>query len=136
LVVSCPRDGDDPADRSRRFRAGLAPADVARRRVARSAARGPRALPDDPASTGSETLRVLAGQDGDGYFLDYFRRDETSAWHGRLRPERPDQDLENYEGQFGLSVFPDPADTAREKQRVIAHNAKVREVLRNKGFED
>jgi hypothetical protein len=97
---------------------------------------GPVLCLHDPASTGSETLRVLAGQDGDGYFLDYFRRDETSAWHGRLRPERPDQDLENYEGQFGLSVFPDPADTAREKQRVIAHNAKVREVLRNKGFED
>ncbi|MCK6537635.1 MAG: hypothetical protein L6Q84_32080 [Polyangiaceae bacterium] len=92
--------------------------------------------PHDPASSASETLRVLAGHDDDGYFLDYFRRDQTSAWHGRLRPERPDEDLENYEGQFGMSVFPDPADTAREKQRVIAHNAKVREVLRHKGFED
>jgi hypothetical protein len=90
----------------------------------------------DPQSTGSETMRVLAGHDTDGYYLDYFRRDETSAWHGRIRPERPDEDLENYEGQFGMTVFPDPADTVREKQRVIAHNATVREVLRNKGFED
>lgn len=90
----------------------------------------------DPASTTDETLRVLADRDGEGYYLDYFRRDQYAAWHGRLRPERPEQDLENYAGQFGTKAFPDPADTEREKQRVAAHNAKVRDVLRAKGFED
>jgi hypothetical protein len=90
----------------------------------------------DPAATTSETIRVLTGRDGTGYYLDYFRRDEYSAWHGRIRPEYPDEDLENYEGQFGTKGFPDPADTERERQRVAAHNATVREVLRAKGFED
>lgn len=90
----------------------------------------------ESAAPPSETIRVLAGQDDQGYFLDYFRRDEYCAWHGRLRPERPEEDLENYEGQFGTKAFDDPADTEREKQRVQAHNARVREVLRAKGFEE
>ncbi|MGE0323297.1 MAG: hypothetical protein AB7K71_17400 [Polyangiaceae bacterium] len=90
----------------------------------------------DGAVTSGETIRVLAGKDAAGYFLDYFRRDEYSAWHGRLRPECPDEDLENYDGQFGIRGFPDPADTERERQRVVAHNANVRALLRRKGFED
>lgn len=90
----------------------------------------------DPAATSDETIRVIASRDTGGYYLDYFRRDQYSAWHGRIRPELPDEDLQNYEGQFGITAFPDPADTAREKQRVAAHNAQVREVLRAKGFED
>jgi hypothetical protein len=116
---------------------------AALRKLSAHAAALPDPLPEDrvlrlhdPAATTDETIRVLAGRDTGGYYVDYFRRDRHCAWHGRIRPELPDEDLANYEGQFGMTVFPDPADTEREKQRVIAHNAKVREELRRKGFED
>lgn len=83
----------------------------------------------DPASGGSETVRVLAGQDGDGYFLDYFRRDETSAWHGRIRPGLPDEDLENYEGQFDGAARSGghcPRERARDRaQRASARGAAL-----------
>jgi hypothetical protein len=35
-----------------------------------------------------------------------------------------------------ITVFPDPAGTERENQRVAAHNTEVRDLLRQKGFED
>jgi hypothetical protein len=90
----------------------------------------------DPEKTGGDSTRIVTGQDERGYYLDYFRRDEHSAWHGRIREDGKDEDLENYEGQFGTKAFPDPADTERERQRVYAHNEQVRALLRKKGFED
>ncbi len=89
----------------------------------------------DPAKESTEKIRVLAGDDG-GYYLDFFRRDGESSWHGRIREDGTDEKLENFEGQFGTKVFPDPADTEREQQRIYQHNARVRELLRKKGFED
>lgn len=90
----------------------------------------------DPSQTGGDSTRVIAGRDQQGHYLDYFRRDEQSAWHGRIREDGKEEDLENYEGQFGTRAFPDPGDTERERQRVQAHNARVRDLLRQKGFED
>lgn len=90
----------------------------------------------DPAATGGDSTRLIVGKDDGGFHLDYFRRDEHSAWHARIHEDGREEDLDNYEGQFGLKVFPDPAATERERQRVYAHNAQVRELLRKKGFED
>ncbi|MBE7451162.1 MAG: hypothetical protein HS111_20380 [Kofleriaceae bacterium] len=90
----------------------------------------------DPAVRGGDSTRVIAGAGDSGYHLDYFRRDEHSAWHARIHADGREEDLENYEGQVGLKVFPDPAENERERQRVYAHNAQVRELLRKKGFED
>jgi hypothetical protein len=90
----------------------------------------------DPAATGSrEDIRVLAGQDGAAFHLDYFRVKSDVSSHGRIHDDGRVEKLENYEGQFGITVFPDPAATEREKQRVAAHNTKVRDLLRQKGFE-
>jgi hypothetical protein len=93
--------------------------------------------PLDPA-LGSQhpTLRVLIKQDGDEFYLDYYSHSDDASSHRRIRMDGSVTALENYDGQFGTRSFPDPADTAREDQRVAAHNRRVAEVLRDKGFED
>jgi hypothetical protein len=90
----------------------------------------------DKSSGSTEQLRARAGHDDQGYFLDYYRvdnRGETS-WHGRIRDDGRTEELENIEGELGVRWFPDPEDTKRERQRVNAHNDRVREILRSKGF--
>ena len=86
-----------------------------------------------------EQLKVLAGQDDTGYYLDFYRistdRDGETYWHGRFREDGTYEDLENFEGQWGTKVFPgDPAKTEAERQRILASNAHVDQVLRAKGF--
>ncbi len=93
----------------------------------------------DQRVVSEESLTVLAGQDDRGCFLDYYRVDqdkdgETSS-HGRIREAGAVERLENYEGQYGREIFPDdPAKTEAELQRMLAHNARVRALLRAKGF--
>lgn len=90
----------------------------------------------DPAAGGAKgELRVVVQRDGDGYVLDYFTRADETTFHARVTADGAVTKLENYEGQWGTKVFPDPADTAREKARVAAHNQQVAKVLREKGFE-
>lgn len=81
-------------------------------------------------------LRVLFGLDGDQFYLDYFTHSEDASSHRRIHMDGSVTKLENYEGQFGIRQFADPAETAREDQRIAAHNRHVAEVLRQKGFED
>jgi hypothetical protein len=93
----------------------------------------------DRSVESEESFQVLAGKDEQGYYLDYYRidqdRDGQTSRHGRVRDTGAIEKLENYEGQWGRESFPnDPAKTEAEKQRIIAHNAHVREVLRAKGF--
>jgi hypothetical protein len=90
----------------------------------------------DPAAAGArEDIRVVAGQDAGGFYLDYFRVKSDVSAHGRIHADGRVEKLENYEGQFGINVSADPAETEREKQRVADHNTKVRDLLRHKGFE-
>ena len=93
----------------------------------------------DRAVDSEEAFMVLAGKDERGYFLDYFRtdndRDGQTFSHGRIRDNGTLERLENYEGQWGREVFPgDPAKTEAELQRILAHNGRVRGILRAKGF--
>jgi hypothetical protein len=90
----------------------------------------------DRQSGSTELIRVRAGHDDKGYFLDYYRvdNDGETSWHGRIRDDGSLEELENIEGQLGTRWFPDPADTQRELRRVAAHNDQAREVLRKKGF--
>ena len=93
----------------------------------------------DKSVESEESLKVIAGQDEQGYFLDYYRvdqdRDGATSRHGRVRDTGALEKLENYEGQHGREIFPnDPAKTEAELQRIIAHNARVKEILRTKGF--
>jgi hypothetical protein len=93
-------------------------------------------LPVDRAKPSTEQLRVRAGQDAQGYFVDFYKvdtRDETS-FHGRIREDGRGEKLENIEGQHGRRAFADPAETERERLRVIASNDHAREVLKQKGF--
>jgi hypothetical protein len=91
----------------------------------------------DKASNSDDVLRVLAGEDENGYFLDFFNvaNDGESNWHGRVRQDGTGQALENYEGQLGFPSFPgDPEKTAAEKKRILEHNKRVGEILKAKGF--
>jgi hypothetical protein len=93
----------------------------------------------DRAVDSEEELKVLAGKDDQGYFLDYFRRDSDrdgyTYRHGRIRDNGTIESLENYEGQWGRQVYrDDPARTEAERRRMYAHNDRVREILRAKGF--
>ena len=91
----------------------------------------------DKASNCTDELTVLAGQNEKGYFLDYFAvgNDGETSWHGRVLQDGTSETLENYEGQFGFPFYPDdPARTAAEKKRILAHNTRVGEILRAKGF--
>jgi hypothetical protein len=86
-----------------------------------------------------DELKVLAGQDAAGYFLDCYcvidDRDGQTFWHGRIRENGTTQRLENYEGEWGRPSFPDDPDkTKAEHARIDAHNERVREILRAKGF--
>jgi hypothetical protein len=86
-----------------------------------------------------EELQVLAGRDERGYFLDYYRvdndNDGQTSRHGRIRGDGTVEPLENFEGQWGRQTFPDdPAKTEAELQRMMAHNTRVKALLREKGF--
>ncbi|HWO24527.1 MAG TPA: hypothetical protein VNO30_37550 [Kofleriaceae bacterium] len=94
-------------------------------------------LPLKDQTKGSREVTVIrAGSDERGFYLDYYRRenDDTTSWHGRVREDGTRESLENLEGQFGIRASADPAETQRERERVHAHNARVHEVLRKKGF--
>jgi hypothetical protein len=90
----------------------------------------------DKNSGSTELIRVKAGHDGKAYFLDYYRvdNDGQTSWHARIHEDGRIEKLENIEGQLGRRVFPDPEDTKRDLQRIVAHNDQTREVLRKKGF--
>lgn len=93
--------------------------------------------PVNPAAEGHRAeLRILIGHDGTAFYLDYFTTSEEASSHRRIAADGSITALENYEGQFGIKTFPDPADTARERARVADHNRQVAAVLKQKGFED
>lgn len=88
----------------------------------------------------AEELKVLAGRSEDGsFFLDYYRvdidNDGQTFSHGRIHQDGSTERLENFEGQWGRPIFPDdPEKTKAEHERIDAHNDRVREILREKGF--
>jgi len=89
------------------------------------------------ASDSTDELKVLAGENEKGFFLDFFTvgNDSTTSWHGRVLQDGTVENLENFEGQFGFPFHrDDPARTAAERQRILDHNTRVGEVLRAKGF--
>jgi hypothetical protein len=90
----------------------------------------------DKASNSTDVLKVLAGQNEKGYFLDYFRVDNDGEGnsHARVLQDGTVEELENYEGQWGFPAFDDPAETAAARQRILDHNTRVDEILRAKGF--
>ena len=114
------------------------------RRESRQAAGLPDPLPMgrllrivDRASNSTDELTVLAGENEKGFFLDYYNvaNDGETSWHGRVLQDGTGEALENYEGQFGFPYFrDDPERTAAEKQKILAHNTRVSEILRAKGF--
>lgn len=86
-----------------------------------------------------EVLKVLVGKGEQGYFLDYFctynDNDGQTFWHGRIFDNGTTEALENYEGMWCRPYFPDdPAKTNAENERIDAHNLRVEEILRAKGF--
>ena len=93
----------------------------------------------DKATDTEDELKVLAGENEQGYFLDYYcvidDRDGRTFSHGRIHENGTTRRLENYEGQWGRPIFPDdPAKTKAEHARIDAHNTRVAEILRAKGF--
>lgn len=91
----------------------------------------------DKASNSTDELKVLAGRNENGYFLDFFNvaNDGETSWHGRVLQDGTDEPLENHEGQLGFPSFSgDPARTAAEEKRILEHNKRVGAILRAKGF--
>jgi hypothetical protein len=93
----------------------------------------------DRSAESEESFQILAGQDEQGYFLDYYRidqdRDGQTSRHGRVRDTGAIEKLENYEGQHGRQVWrDDPARTEADHKRILENNARVREILKAKGF--
>lgn len=98
---------------------------------------------EDPAEcladerTARGVLRVRAGNENEnGFFLDYYYEAAGFSFtvHSRVHEDGSTEPLDNYEGLFSRRVFDDPEETERERQRIIEHNARVREILRAKGF--
>lgn len=89
------------------------------------------------AISADDTLKVLAGENEKGFFLDAFTvaNDSTTSWHGRVHQDGTVENLENFEGQFGFPHYSDDPDrTAAERQKILDHNTRVGDVLRAKGF--
>ncbi len=87
----------------------------------------------------ADRLLVLADTNEQGHFLDFYSviddRDGPTFWHGRIHESGTVEPLENYEGQWGRPFFPDdPAKTKAEDARIDAHNIRVGDILRAKGF--
>ncbi len=84
-----------------------------------------------------EEIKVLADQNENGYFLDFYRVDNDGqvAWHARVREDGTVEKLENFQGQFGFPYYADdPEKTAAEEQRILENNARVEDLLKAKGF--
>lgn len=92
-------------------------------------------LRDETKQT-DEQLRARADEDERGYFLDFYseRNDDQTSFHGRIRDDGSREKLVNIEGQYGHRAFSDPAETERERQRIIAHNKRAFAILEYKGF--
>ncbi len=86
-----------------------------------------------PDGSPRERIRVRAEHDETGYFLDYFQRsnDGETSWHGRVREDGSITRLENYERR---RIFDDPEQTRQERERVAAHNKRVKEILQAKNL--
>jgi hypothetical protein len=74
-------------------------------------------------------------------YLDYFqpyeeyRAHARGSSHGRILATGETLTLENYQGEWGRTVYPgDPERTAREQAAISLHNQSVNAVLRQKGF--
>jgi hypothetical protein len=92
----------------------------------------------DRARGSTDELTVVARRNETGYFLDFFRvgNNGETCWHGRIREDGTVETLENYQGQYGFPDYPDdPARTKAEENKILEHNARVRAILKAKGFE-
>ena len=64
----------------------------------------------------------------------YFVTDDYSS-HKRINSDGTNEELENFEGQFGWPVFDNEDDTRKEHQRIREHNNRVHLILKEKGFD-
>ncbi|MET8422575.1 hypothetical protein [Nocardia sp. NPDC004860] len=86
-----------------------------------------------PAGSSRERIVVRAEHDETGYYLDFYQEsnDGETFSHGRVREDGSVTRLENYQM---TRYFADPEEDRQEEERVAAHNKKVSEILRAKGF--
>lgn len=85
-----------------------------------------------PGGSPRECIRVSAGRDEKGYFLDFFQRtnDGEFSSHDRIRDDGSITPLENL-----IEIhrhFDDPEQARQERERITAHNEQVLEILRTK----
>ena len=85
-----------------------------------------------------EAIKVLAGKDEQGYFLDYYRVDNdgqnvAARAHPREWRCREARELRRSDRGGGYSPTI-PRRPRPSVQRIVAHNTRVEQILRAKGF--
>jgi hypothetical protein len=71
------------------------------------------------------------------YYIPYgeYRAHTRCSFHGRIMATGERINLENYQGEWGYTVYPDdPVRTACERETMIIHNQQVSAILKAKGF--
>ncbi len=71
------------------------------------------------------------------YYIPYgeYGPNARGSYHGRITATGERIQLENYEGQFGHSFYPDDPDrNVRERENIRINNQQVHAILKAKGF--
>lgn len=79
-------------------------------------------------------FKVVLNENKDLIIEYYFVTDDYSS-HKRINSDGTNEELENFEGQFGWPVFDNDDETRMEHQRIREHNNRVHMILKEKGFE-
>jgi hypothetical protein len=79
-------------------------------------------------------FKVSLNENEDLIIEYYFVTDDYSS-HKRINADGTDEELENFEGQFGWPVYDNDDETRNEHQRIREHNNRVHSILKEKGFE-
>jgi hypothetical protein len=69
-------------------------------------------------------------------YIDLFAGTDFQSWHKRIEHDGTIKDLENFQGDFGRTIYPDdPERTKREWHEIQVNNSNVRSILVKKGLE-
>lgn len=73
--------------------------------------------------------------ENESLIIEYYFITDDYSLHKKINADGTNEDLENFEGQFGWPVFDNIDDTQNEHKRIREHNNRVHLILKEKGFE-
>jgi hypothetical protein len=85
---------------------------------------------------GCRLARFFIAKDETGkWYLDLYTITDDYSWHKRIEHDGTIKNLENFEGQFGRTFYPDdPERTKREHDEIQVNNDHVHSLLLQKGL--